>query len=435
MRKSSGVLLFAVILTTALFVGSAAGMPIVFVYQNNTGLSGTYYAGSNSITFYNGVLTGDNIVEGTYTGADDSQKIFVKYPTAEVRMSLSNYPAASVIGSKVSPDSLVDVTTLLINSISDVGLIFTTPSGIQTTAFGKTLAGDSINWQHQNSASNVDLSDMTHGTWKVQGYFNIGDYGLAAGTPEKYRLGRDVYSFTIEHIESGISIDTGRKDETVPAVLNLQAGWNVLSVTGVLSPSADTGAELFNTVKTDGRAMLLYDAKTQSWKTTDANTALSKGEVCAIYTTTAVSIPLGETTPAIVPMNASVAPIPAQFYGTAVTASGQPLPAGTEIKAEINGNPAASYTLEKAGEIGTVGMFGEKFLVAGNGTVQFKAGNMYASQTAKAVSGEVEQISLTFFEPTPTPTIPPTTEPSKSPVPVVGILAGLAAVLLLRKTN
>ena len=199
----------AVFLVAALFIGAASaaaaitGAETVFVYQNNTDYAGTWYLSSDNsqtITFdSNGVLTGDNIVEGTYTNGTTGSAVVVKYPTATIGVTLSN-SSASVIGGTVAKTSSVNFSTTMQNAVNVTGLIFTTPTGGQTTTFaGKDFSV-------MNSSDNVALATVDSGLWKVQAKFTKGD-GLISTTPAKYLIGKTAFSFTVASTNNAVSVD------------------------------------------------------------------------------------------------------------------------------------------------------------------------------------------------------------------------------------
>ena len=201
----------AVFLVAALFIGAAsaaiAGAETVFVYQNHTDYLGTWYLSSDNsktITFdSNGVLTGDNIVEGTYTNGTTGSAVVVKYPTATIGVTLSG-STASVIGGTVAQASSLNFSTTMLNNVSVSGLIFDTPAGGQTTMF----AGS--DFSVMNSSNNVPLTDVKPGLWSVHAKFTAGDSApanLTSTTPAQYLIGHDAYSFTVASTSNAVSVD------------------------------------------------------------------------------------------------------------------------------------------------------------------------------------------------------------------------------------
>jgi len=104
----------------------------------------------------------------------------------------------------------------------------------------------------------------------------------------------------------------------------------------------------------------------------------------------------------VVGAETSQAPLlPAQYYGTAVTANGDDVPAGTVITAELDGT-TYTYTLSSSGKIGEAGTFGNKFMISPTGssaegkTITFKIGSVSSPQTATFSSGVSTELSLRF---------------------------------------
>ena len=240
----------AVFLVAALFIGAASaaaaitGAETVFVYQNNTDYAGTWYLSSDNsqtITFdSNGVLTGDNIVEGTYTNGTTGSAVVVKYPTATIGVTLSN-SSASVIGGTVAKTSSVNFSTTMQNAVNVTGLIFTTPTGGQTTKFaGKDFSV-------MNSSDNVALATVDSGLWKVQAKFTKGD-GLISTTPAKYLIGKTAFSFTVASTNNAVSVDksTVVKGNDFLLTVSGTPGLNVTLTTPTAGLNAIPGQEHIN---------------------------------------------------------------------------------------------------------------------------------------------------------------------------------------------
>ena len=233
----------AVFLALTLFVGAGAAIDTVFVYEEipssgslvpavagpfNAGA--TYYLSSDAsktVTFVAGttagtvMITGDNIKEGRYTTGSSAatDNFILMYPTAQVDMVISG-TTASIIGGTVPSTSPIDVSTLTATTNAYVagtayGLVFTTPTGGQTTVFGKTAGGVALNWVAAGNAwgpgmsSNVVISDEETGTWSVQAKFvRMPALGakLTTSTPDKYLDGKTVYSFSIAETKQAITV-------------------------------------------------------------------------------------------------------------------------------------------------------------------------------------------------------------------------------------
>jgi PKD repeat protein len=123
---------------------------------------------------------------------------------------------------------------------------------------------------------------------------------------------------------------------------------------------------------------------------------------------------------------AAVPPLPAEFYGT-VTLQGNPVPAGTVLKATIHDQVHGQFTLKETGTYGGPGIFDEKLMVAAseddlkNGplSVSFLIGDIKADQVIPFESGKVQKLDLSSggapsgivadFEGTPTSGVAPLT--------------------------
>ncbi|MDO5845094.1 MAG: PGF-pre-PGF domain-containing protein [Methanocorpusculum sp.] len=93
--------------------------------------------------------------------------------------------------------------------------------------------------------------------------------------------------------------------------------------------------------------------------------------------------------------------LPAQYFGTAQTTNANPITAGTEITAELNGE-TFTYKVIENGKIGEAGTFDEKFIISPSNpsaegkVIKFKIGSVEASQTVTFESGKSESLALIF---------------------------------------
>jgi hypothetical protein len=91
---------------------------------------------------------------------------------------------------------------------------------------------------------------------------------------------------------------------------------------------------------------------------------------------------------------------PMALYGQA-TIDGDPLPAGTTIVAEIDGEVRGSITIEEAGRYGGSRVFEKKLSVSGTSddegrTVRFYADGIQANETVPWSSASLTQLNLSF---------------------------------------
>ena len=204
-KKIMGAVLVALLALTAFAgVGAAAdGIPTIFVYQTASGYTGTWINeedGVTKITFDSNMVIGKNIKEGIYVNATDG-KIYVSYPTGIVN--------GNAIGGTVAAEGQVDFTGATgTNGVANVGLIFTSPSGVVSTTFsGKDFS------QTTTSGGSFSLAaDVESGLWKVQTYFGKTTLATANGLPTEFWAGKDVYTFTIAPTDVTITAD---KDSVV----------------------------------------------------------------------------------------------------------------------------------------------------------------------------------------------------------------------------
>ena len=197
-KKIMGAVLVA-LLAAALFVGAGAaandGIPTIFVYQEQTGYTGTWVNeddGVTKITFNSDeAVVGKNIKEGIYVNATTG-KVYVSYPTGIVN--------GNAIGGTIAADQTISFTKAdVAAAVSGYGLIFTSPSGVVSTTFGGTsFASTTV------GNVNLNVADVETGVWKVQVYF--------PGFPTEFQAGKDVYTFTIAPTDVTITAD---KDSVV----------------------------------------------------------------------------------------------------------------------------------------------------------------------------------------------------------------------------
>ena len=212
-KKIMGAVLVA-LLAAALFVGAGAAADLstmdgktVFVYQKNSTLVGsTWNNGANSITFgADGVLSGNNIVEGAYVNGENT--IYVKYPTAAISaVATKATEKYAVIGETL----FTDATSVTITAVSPaagvgVGEIFVTlPDGVVKRG-SELFSGATVSGNPEDGELIITITDTTvienlaSGTYKLQAGFAVGtdDNDLIDYTPDNYRVAKDVYSLTV----------------------------------------------------------------------------------------------------------------------------------------------------------------------------------------------------------------------------------------------
>ena len=219
-KKIMGAVLVA-LLAAALFVGAGAAATgeTVFVYEQ-TSYDGVYTTedGKNTIMFVNGVVSGENIVEGLYT-QDGTDYIYVMYPDAKITVVDSN--SVSVIGGVVPATESITTTAYPYSTAlksETTAFVYTNPNGVMTTVY-----------------------DNTPGEWKVQGYFaNLVD------APSK--LGKTVYTFTVADAKNAITIgaDSVIKGNTFMVTVTGLPGTSVeitADVAGILAVAGQLGVD------------------------------------------------------------------------------------------------------------------------------------------------------------------------------------------------
>ena len=203
-KKIMGAVLVA-LLAAALFVGAGAaadaakaGIPTVFVYQKDTGYTGTWVSedGKYEVTFNaKQAITGDDVVPGIYKNGlgADAKAIYVAYPTAAI---LTSVPG--VIGGTIAPGTDVKFTAAA-TGVGNPDVIFTHPDGYLVNKFDKDVSGD----------------------WEVQAYFEkLSDKFDNITT--QYLYGK-AYAFTVA--SSDVTL-TANKDSVV------QGNVVIVTVTG-----------------------------------------------------------------------------------------------------------------------------------------------------------------------------------------------------------
>ena len=209
-KKIMGAVLVA-LLAAALFVGAGAAADdtkgkVIFVYQQNTGLDGTWANGANTITFVGGMITGENIVEGVYQQGDNT--ITVKYPTgivsATATPTVSGAKPYNIIGGVYfGGDSLSATAIFANNTVTSpiAGFYVTQPNGVAV-------------------ATGYDFKDVngisvlaSTGEYKVQVLFNAANTFFVNYMPQSYLVGKDVFTFTF--VKEGDVLLTAAADSVV----------------------------------------------------------------------------------------------------------------------------------------------------------------------------------------------------------------------------
>ena len=203
-KKIMGAVLVA-LLAAALFVGAGAAaqaeIPVstgdtVFVYEK-TNLGGATFANEDgkTIMFVNGVLTGDNIVEGIYTKVGTpSFEINVMYPDAKITANVGSATGTSILGGTVADDATVYFDVAVYNNVQAYSVVFINPEGVKTTQpadadFPSSLPGT------------YSFAGIDAGEWKVMVQFT----DLADGTLTANTFSKTVYTFTVVDSEPAIS--------------------------------------------------------------------------------------------------------------------------------------------------------------------------------------------------------------------------------------
>ena len=253
-KKIMGAVLVA-LLAAALFVGAgvAAATDVngntVFVYQqlSNPNYTGTWTNGNNVVVIGDDlVISGDNIVEGTYKKGDD--QITIKYPTATISgVATEGTVEYAFIGGVLYKEANwanITVSSPAGGAIYDILITFPDGSvkkGSQvfgtTIDFDTTKADDGI---FKINLSNTNLSILPTGTYKLQALFNDkGDSGYA-GTiplvsyiPDNYLVGKDVFTVTIARAT----------DATITANVDSVLKGDIVTITVTGKPGAEFTVE------------------------------------------------------------------------------------------------------------------------------------------------------------------------------------------------
>ena len=200
-KKIMGAVLVA-LLAAALFVGAGAADDqtkgaVIFVYQQSTGLEGTWTNGANTVTFVNGAITGTDIVEGVYSKGDDT--ITVKYPTATITATATEAGKTyNVIGGVYYQGDALTVNAYPANStVGYVGYYVTLPNGVSE----KVATADIGNY----------FNGKATGEYKIQAILDGTDF--VADTPANFLVGKDVFSFTV--LKDGDAIISAAADTII----------------------------------------------------------------------------------------------------------------------------------------------------------------------------------------------------------------------------
>ena len=265
-KKIMGAVLVA-LLAAALFVGAGAAETgageTVFVYQavpygtlgsSGTGYAGTWVNGANTISIVNGVITGKDVVAGTYKKGDDS--IYVSYPTA-------SYAAVAGTSTKYAVTGTVyqnDVVALTVEPKADN----VTLAGVYVSYQGGTPLFESY-----PLASNY-FSQL--GTYTIVAAFNTQPTdadGLVDYTPNTYLIDT-LNALTFKVVKAGSATITAAADnvlvgETIKVTVTGQPGVNYKITTEGVAVDIPTGqpsditAGVFEMPNT-GSAVIYIDA-------------------------------------------------------------------------------------------------------------------------------------------------------------------------------
>ena len=215
--------LFAVLLTLSLvcvapvfagdepvlLTGSASSaIPVVFVYQN-TDYEGEWTCGDESVTFVNGMVTGDAVTPGIYTNAS-GYSINLMYPTAEIDITLNG---ESIIGKTIHPADapfvVVSVSTengYYTEGGNNLGLVFSNDEQNihNTSEFGGKYYD--YRWNETRYSQYATSSHAKTGAWTVRAEFTTGysNGALSASTPDAYRYSQN-YSFTVSDTADAVN--------------------------------------------------------------------------------------------------------------------------------------------------------------------------------------------------------------------------------------
>ena len=238
-KKIMGAVLVA-LLAAALFVGAGAAEGTnygnAFVYQDvsNTGISdGVWTNGANTISIVNGVITGKDVVAGTYKKGDDS--IYVSYPTASYAAVAGTTAKYAVTGTVYEGDS-VDLV-------------------IESKATNVTLAGVYISYQGGTPklfTTEADAENFINtkgiGTYTIVAAFNDDEAatgGLVDYTPNTYLIDT-LNSLTFKIVKAGTVTITADADnvlvgETIKATVTGKPGVNYKITTEGVAVDIPTG--------------------------------------------------------------------------------------------------------------------------------------------------------------------------------------------------
>jgi len=219
-KKIMGAVLVA-LLAAALFVGAGAAadaksVGTVFVYQN-AGLEGTWTGDAGSVTFVNGVVSGENIKEGVYTNAS-GYSMYLCHPTAVITGIAQNASVQySVVGGTLYKNA---VEYLNLSAVSPAGgnisdFLLTFPSGLQM--LGSEYFGLSVNTAGSDwtkgilyiNLTKTQLQNLDAGEYKMQAVFSTkgsADKALVSYIPDKYLVAQDAYIITVVGTEQEVTI-------------------------------------------------------------------------------------------------------------------------------------------------------------------------------------------------------------------------------------
>ena len=242
-KKIMGAVLVA-LLAAALFVGAGAAAATdvngntVFVYQklSNTNYTGTWTNGNNVVVIGDDlVISGDNIVEGTYKKGDD--QITIKYPTATISGVATEGPVEyAFIGGVLYKEATwanITVSSPAGGAIWDILITF--PDG--TVKKGSDVFTQNVNSDWTNATKGVfkvnletaNLTDLATGTYKLQALFTAddGEVPLVSYIPDNYLVGKDVFTVTIAKATDATitaNVDSVLKGDVVTITITAKPG-------------------------------------------------------------------------------------------------------------------------------------------------------------------------------------------------------------------